>query len=147
GVVCTLPVGFDEFCAPAEKVPMLLMLGVADPFFPWDGGTVNQGPFMPVQYQSAADSVAHWVQVNGANPVPLVTALPDADPNDGTRVYEEEHAALPNGAPVILYRIEGGGHTWPGGKTSVLEQWAGVGVTSHDINAAETIWQFFIGLS
>jgi polyhydroxybutyrate depolymerase len=41
----------------------------------------------------------------------------------------------------VLYRVEGGGHTWPGGKqytSPVL-----VGTTNRDINATEQIWAFF----
>ncbi|GMW03561.1 MAG: esterase [Candidatus Hydrogenedentota bacterium] len=143
GVACTLPAGFGSFCAPVKPLPVMMMMGVADPFFPWEGGTVNQGPFMQVQYQSAADSVAHWIGINNAGGPPQVEELPDTDPMDGTRVFRETHAANPGGHPVVFYRIEGGGHTWPGGYTSVLEQLVSVGNTSRDINAAEAIWAFF----
>jgi polyhydroxybutyrate depolymerase len=42
------------------------------------------------------------------------------------------------GADVILYTIEDGGHTWPGGVPIPL-----VGKTSKDIDATEEMWRFF----
>ena len=41
-------------------------------------------------------------------------------------------------ATVVLYTIQDGGHTWPGG-------WPipGVGKTSQDIDATEELWEFF----
>ena len=49
--------------------------------------------------------------------------------------------ACPNGASVSLYRIRGGGHTWPG---SVLESETKVlGATTMAISADKIIWSFF----
>jgi polyhydroxybutyrate depolymerase len=43
------------------------------------------------------------------------------------------------GASVQLYVVEGGGHTWPGGKADVTL----LGVTTHEVSATDVIWQFF----
>jgi polyhydroxybutyrate depolymerase len=43
-------------------------------------------------------------------------------------------------AAVVLYTIQGGGHTWPGGKP--LPEWF-VGRTSHTIDATSLMWGFF----
>jgi polyhydroxybutyrate depolymerase len=42
---------------------------------------------------------------------------------------------------VILYTVEGGGHTWPGGKP--LPEWI-VGRTTNEINASRVMWEFFM---
>jgi len=42
---------------------------------------------------------------------------------------------------VILYTVEGGGHTWPGGKP--LPEWI-VGRTTREINASSVLWEFFV---
>jgi polyhydroxybutyrate depolymerase len=42
---------------------------------------------------------------------------------------------------VILYTVEGGGHTWPGGKH--LAEWV-AGRTTDDINATQLMWEFFV---
>jgi polyhydroxybutyrate depolymerase len=44
-------------------------------------------------------------------------------------------------ANVILYTVEGGGHTWPGGKP--LPEWI-VGRTTREINASSVLWEFFV---
>jgi polyhydroxybutyrate depolymerase len=47
----------------------------------------------------------------------------------------------PNGATVSLYRIGGGGHTWPG---SVLDSKSDtLGATTLAISADKIIWNFF----
>jgi polyhydroxybutyrate depolymerase len=46
-----------------------------------------------------------------------------------------------NNADVILYTLEGGGHTWPGGKP--LPEWI-VGHTSSEISASKVMWDFFL---
>ncbi|MCX6008557.1 MAG: hypothetical protein NTW48_00675 [Chloroflexi bacterium] len=46
-----------------------------------------------------------------------------------------------DGAEVVLYAIEGGGHTWPGGLQYLPE--LVIGKTSREFNASEVIWQFF----
>ena len=43
-------------------------------------------------------------------------------------------------ASVLLYTLEGGGHTWPGGKP-MPDFW--VGATNHDIDATSLMWSFF----
>lgn len=42
-------------------------------------------------------------------------------------------------APVVLYVVDGGGHTWPGAEDDA----GGAGPTTHEINASELIWEFF----
>jgi polyhydroxybutyrate depolymerase len=44
-------------------------------------------------------------------------------------------------ADVILYTIEGGGHTWPGAEPRA-EWWARR--TTIEINATGILWQFFV---
>ena len=43
-----------------------------------------------------------------------------------------------DGAEVILYTIEGGGHTWPGRAAPTL-----LGPATHNLVANEAIWNFF----
>ena len=50
------------------------------------------------------------------------------------------YAGCEEDATVVLYTIDGGGHTWPGG-------WPipGVGKTSKHIDATEELWRFLQG--
>ncbi|MFQ5931897.1 MAG: polyhydroxybutyrate depolymerase, partial [Nitrospiraceae bacterium] len=63
--------------------------------------------------------------------------------NDGTRVRRESYRDCSGGAEVILYAVEGGGHTWPGSGFSSPS----LGRTSQDISATELINGFFSGHS
>jgi polyhydroxybutyrate depolymerase len=54
-------------------------------------------------------------------------------------VRQETYGGGRNGVEVILYAVEGGGHTWPGG----AERPEKFGRRSDDFNASEVIWEFF----
>jgi polyhydroxybutyrate depolymerase len=114
-------------CSPAPPVPVMEIHGTADPTVPFEGGFLTE---------SIPDVLAHWVEVNSCNPDPTITDVPDTDPNDGSTV---EHHVWPDGeegASVELFKVIGGGHTWPG---TVL----GGTTTNYDIDASEEIWKFF----
>jgi polyhydroxybutyrate depolymerase len=70
-----------------------------------------------------------------------VTLEPDRAPDDQTRVRREVYGSCRDGAEVVLYAVEGGGHTWPGGLQYLPARI--VGRTSRDIDASELIWGFF----
>ena len=71
----------------------------------------------------------------------MFTYEPDRDPKDGTQVRREIYGPCSQETEVLLYAIEGGGHTWPGGD-QYLPAWI-IGRTSRDVNANEVIWDFF----
>ncbi len=66
------------------------------------------------------------------------------DPSDTRITAHVRRLAYTNcaeNANLILYTIEGGGHTWPGGKP--LPGWI-VGRTTRDISASRMMWEFFV---
>ncbi len=140
-VMVTLPVGWKDHENPSSPLPFLIIQGVADPFFPWQGGMVNEGPFRKSEYQSAEETVVFWVNNNHAISPPAKANLPDTDPKDSTTVFQEVYSANPEGAEVVFYGINGGGHTWPGSADTGLGFL--VGLTSRDISATQVIWEFF----
>ncbi len=94
---------------------------------------------------SVHNAIDYWVQINNCSSEPIVTWEPDRDPNDGTRVYKEMYCNGTNGAEVVLYAVEGGGHTWPSGKQYLPENV--IGKTCYDIDANKLIWSFFSSYS
>jgi polyhydroxybutyrate depolymerase len=66
--------------------------------------------------------------------------LPDAT-HDGTGVRVSRGTACARGAPVVLYTVTGGGHTWPGGGQYLPS--ALIGATSRQFDASQVIWRFF----
>ncbi|MHC5543321.1 polyhydroxybutyrate depolymerase, partial [Singulisphaera rosea] len=69
---------------------------------------------------------------------PTVARLPDRA-DDGTTVQMKSYGPGREGSEVILYVIEGGGHTWPGGKARLPL----LGKTSREVSANDLIWEFF----
>jgi poly(3-hydroxybutyrate) depolymerase len=71
------------------------------------------------------------------------TEFPDLTA-DGTRVTKIEYTQCAAESKVVLYRIDGGGHTWPDGRQYLPIR--RIGRTSRDINACDEIWEFFRSL-
>lgn len=130
-------------CSPRKPVSVLAINNLNDPLVPFEGGEIvsrlpkaRLGVVIPVE-----ESIALWVKHNGCSPVPRVIEEPDRDPSDGTTVKRKEYINPDDGTEVILYSIDGGGHTWPGG-VQYLPVWI-IGKTSREIDANQVIWEFF----
>ena len=123
----TLPWGW---CTDHRAVPMIAFHGTADRDVPYNGGSswVSPRPFPNVSTWAA-----NWARRNrcGANPVESTVA------RDVTR---RAYTNCADDAAVVLYTIQGGGHTWPGGKP--LPKWF-VGRTTRSIDATSLMWSFF----
>lgn len=120
-----------------SPVPVLIMNGTDDPLVQWEGGEITVGSQSLGVILSAYDTVMYWVSVNKCSSTPVVQWLPDTR-EDGCFVRKEVY---PGEHIVVLYAIEGGGHTWPGGPQHASEHF--IGRTCYDIDAATVIWQFF----
>ena len=140
-VAGNLPVNMEPVCSPARPVSVLIINGTDDPLVPWAGGEVHLGPLELGQVLSVADTVKFWANKDGCTATPVEAPLPDTDPNDGTTVTTRTYGGCQDGVEVILYTVQGGGHTWPGGLQYSTE--ATIGRTSRDFSASEVIWQFF----
>jgi polyhydroxybutyrate depolymerase len=126
----------------SEPVSFLVMTGTQDPLIPWFGGETNdlEGERMLGPILSMSDTVDALVSFDYCYLNPIVTWIPDYDPDDGTRVRVEDYTDGKYGTEVIFYQIIGGGHTWPVGyQYNVVV----VGKTCRDIDANQVIWAFF----
>ena len=131
-VMALMPKELAEQQGPA--VPMLVIHGTADSIVKEEAETLFGGRTFAVLPMSK--TIQYWVDRNGAGS-PEVTILPDGD-EDGTRT---ELRRYPGKAEVRYYRVENGGHTWPGGKERAPRFI--VGRTARDWSATEEIWTFF----
>lgn len=139
-------------CAPARAVPVVAFHGTADPYLPYEGGfgpavadlpapdgsgTLG-GPGaldeMSAESRSVPDAMAAWAGRNGCDTEPS----PDRVAADVVRLV----FVCPAGAEVELYRIDGGGHSWPGSEFSRRIEDV-VGPTTFSIAANEVMWKFF----
>ena len=139
-VAGAMPVNLEETCTPSAALPFMLMNGTADPLVPWEGGIVGSETEPLGEVLSADDSIALLVDLNECPETPSISQEPDVTPLDFAVAYREEHAPGRDDSEVILYRIEGGGHTWPGGPLYQL-LWL-TGAVCLDFDATETIWEF-----
>lgn len=108
---------------PAKAIPIIHFHGTADGIIP---------------FSAAENVVDYWVDFNGCSTVPSTIQMPDADPGDGTTVDEMSYPNGLNNTEVKLYKIYGGGHTWPGTSSNAMP-----GKVTKDIVASEIIWEFF----
>lgn len=119
-----------------RPVSMLYMTGTADPLNPMEGGEIRivrkmlgLGNKPPV-----ADLIQKWIRLLGCQ-------------SDSHVLYEKDgvrgigYGPGKDHSEVVLYTIEGMGHTWPGGISLLPERM--VGKTSNKIKATDIIWDFF----
>lgn len=141
-VIGSMPEPLLEQCAPARPIPVLFINGTEDPLVPWEGGEVaSMGLKDRGRVASVDDTVAFWVRHNRCKSTPVTTMLFGSESDDRTEARREEYAPERQGAPVTMIRIEGGGHTWPGGPR--IQPRRLLGPVSRDIDATEEIWAFF----
>ncbi len=134
----TMDVNLRASCMPGKPVPMLIMHGDADPFVPYNGGTILASPGLII----ATDSlIRFWVDHNNCSIALAPFSFPDLDPTENSTVSRFEITDCECDADVVLYKIENGGHTWPGVENKIYEIIAGQ--TNEDIHASVEIWNFF----
>jgi polyhydroxybutyrate depolymerase len=126
-----------EFSRQAQPVPrqrtaVTIMAGTGDRAVPYEGGPLSargisgvilrrrgarHGDLPSERRTASVETVARdWAAGNGIEGGPAVSRLPVAagDP-PVTRLTWSAPGSAHFRPPVVLYRIEGGGHGWPGG--------------------------------
>lgn len=114
-------------CQATSPVPVLEIHGTADATVPYLGNTT----FMPIE-----SVVNYWVAQNNTSTTPTVVNIPDINVTDGCTATEYKYTGGTNGSEVVLVKITGGAHTWPGAPLAI-------GVTNMDFSASLRIWEFF----
>ena len=88
---------------------------------------------------SLAEAIAFWTRWNHTATKPQVSEIPDRV-DDGTHVTKEVYSGGKDGTEVVVYRVEDGGHTWPGGSQYLPKML--VGKVTHQIDGSQVIWDF-----
>ncbi|MPY56195.1 alpha/beta hydrolase family esterase [Streptomyces spongiae] len=114
-------------CSPDRPVPVLSFAGTGDQINPFAGGG---SPYWGYGAVAAQD---RWAALNHCRRGPQDTQVTE-------HVTRIDHSACRGGADVVLYAIEGGGHTWPGATVP----WPPVlGTVTQEISANQIMWRFF----
>ncbi|RJQ76741.1 poly(3-hydroxybutyrate) depolymerase [Pseudonocardiaceae bacterium YIM PH 21723] len=117
--------GTTQGCESSPPVPMLEFHGTEDAVIHYEGG-VRHG----ARYPAIGDWLTTWTEKDHCSAGKERRVAED--------VVELEWSDCVAGAEVRHYRVEGGGHTWPG-----ATQDSGSGDTTQSISATKTIWRFF----
>jgi len=117
---------------PGHPMPVMAFHGTDDPIVPYAGGQnrVMQHPFTfsPVETWAAG-----WAVRNGCAEQPVEERVAED-------VCMLRYPDCSGSSEVVLYVVEGGGHTWPGGQP--LPRWL-TGHTSLSVDASALMWEFF----
>ena len=137
-------------CRPERDVPVVAFHGTADAVVAYDGGLGPVGLSLPApggsgqtigelapelaEGPSVPEMVAAWAKRNGCKTKTTEEQIAE----DVTKITWKCDAD----ASVELYRITGGGHSWPGSEFSRSIAYA-IGPTTFSIVANEVMWEFF----
>ncbi len=141
-VIANLPEP-SECTAVPSPIPMLVMNGTEDPVIPYDGGCILNALCLRGRVMSTADTVAYWVNANGAVTEPSSERLRNRAWFDGSRVTVYHYDGGVTGTEVVYYEVEGGGHSVPGFETVSKLAQSIAGFKNRDINGPAEIWAFF----
>lgn len=119
------------YCNPSRPMPVMRIHGTSDLIVNFNGsGGIT----------SAEGSNDYWIQQNNCPGNPIVLALPDNSVNDNCSAEWNAWTPCDNESEVIFYKVNAGGHTWPG----ATDMFGGIaGATNQDFEASEVIWEFF----
>lgn len=114
-------------CDPQHPMPVLQIHGTFDFVVPYAGSTWTQ----PVE-----EAIQYWVAYNNCENTPLSYSLPNINVLDGSTVEQFIYPDGEQSVSIVHYRVNGGGHTWPG-------TWLSLPGTNQDFDASVEIWRFF----
>lgn len=125
-----------EKCEPKRPVSVMHFHGTEDTLVHFHGPDNQSRTF--IWYKSVEDTMRIWTKLDGCPDTPTITPEPKTSA-DGTRVTKRTYGPGKDGTEVILFVIEGGGHTWPGRDPTRRF----LGTTTKEISANDLIWEFF----
>ena len=141
-------------CRQARAVPVVAFHGTADGFVGYDGGLGERARRLPAadgsgktleesgqlpKASSKGPSVPETMQAIARRNSCNAKQLQKRVSSDVTRISYE----CSKSRDVALYRVTGGGHSWPGSAFSQQIE-AFVGKTTMTISANEIMWRFFV---
>lgn len=121
---------------PVRPISVMHFHGTADALVPY--ATENGKSHFWLKTRSVEDSINAWRNLDGClNQSPRVDVLSNA--NDELEVVRSVYGPGTDNTEVVLIKVVGGGHTWPG----ELPPFTFLGKSSLSISANELMWAFF----
>lgn len=140
GVVSGMGDEIPGGCNPSHPIPVIAFFGTSDQLVFYEGGSVEIPTAVAWllnlatgirEFPSVNTWIEAWAERNQCNLTPEI--IPASGDVSGLRF-----TGCNENAEVVLYSIDDGGHTWPGGPSILF-----VSKTGTDINASATMWEFF----
>ncbi len=116
-----------------KPVPIIHFSGRQDEYVPYNGG-IGRKSVEPISHPSVLKTIQFWADHNSC----------PKEPKEEIRIGKAVCTVYGHGkegSEVILWTLEDGGHTWPGGSSTLPR--SKVGKLNMDISAGELMWQFF----
>lgn len=121
-----------------RPMPVIHFHGTEDALVPFGGpGKKGKGKGAGLIMKTVDETVEAWADLAGCPREAEVTDI-RSKVEDGTKVKRKTFGPGKNGVEVILYVIEGGGHTWPGRPAPSI-----IGRATQNISANDLMWEFF----
>lgn len=126
-----------------RAIPIMHIHSVDDPRALYTGGL---GPPFPVTksqvfHPNIDQMISKWVQHNGCALEPTIADRRSDRSARGHQATKFVYDKCRDGAEVILWKLTGAGHVWPGGKQKVMERI--LGPSTEIIDANREMWKFF----
>jgi polyhydroxybutyrate depolymerase len=137
-------------CPLSRPVPVIAFHGTADGYLAYDGGLGPKALALPAP-DGSGRTLAQLGVKGGGPSVPQIMSIWAGRDGCGTTPGERAVASdvtllsypCRGHVQVELYRVQGGGHAWPGSAVSALAS-AALGHTTMSISANALIWAFFV---
>lgn len=113
---------------PYGAIPMFVISGTNDSIYQYNGDVKNEGGWG--KYASVPFIINYWANKNKTDNIRIDT-LPDVNKEDGSFVIKQRFWNNESRDDVLLYRVVGGGHDWPGASGNM------------DVDLSQDIWTFF----
>ena len=126
--IATVAVDFQLGCT--KPMSILAFHGTVDPLVPYEDGAI--GKSLPgVKVRGTDLNMGDWARLGSCAPAPAIDVV-------GTEVTRSTWSGCAPGTEVVLYAIQGGGHTWPGSDPA-----RSIGLTTQQVDATGEILTFF----
>lgn len=122
-IIANLP-DTDNFDCVESKVaiPIMIVNGTDDPLNRYEGGIMQLGTLTLGNVRSTDRTLQYWAELAGYKGNPVMTQIPNSDPNDGKTI--ERYTYKEKGKPeVVLLKVIGGKHDYPNDIDVHVEAW------------------------
>ena len=139
-----------ETSGPARAMPLMLFNSVDDRYVPYEGSYGLLGGFSHAAHYPRVpgvdEEVARWRGFAGCPPAvqvgPKLRGAPGSA-DAGNTATRYEWGLCRDGSRIVLWKLSGSGHVWPGASRSVFY----LGRATRLIDADDQMWRFFRNFS